>query len=135
MKNLVILAGNVGADPEVRTTQSGAKITTISLATSRPKRDSDGKILKDRDGRRIDDTEWHRVTLFNGLGKAVAEYGFKGQKLLVEGRIHYSRYTDSDNVERYATEIIAEKVDFLSRPKSAENENPELVDPDEEIPF
>ena len=56
-------------------------------------------------------------------------------KVLVQGRIHYTKWTDAAGVDRYGCEIIAEKVDFLSRPKSAENENPELVDRDDEIPF
>ena len=56
-------------------------------------------------------------------------------KVLAHGRIHYSKWIDSMGVDRYGCEIIAEKVDFLSRPKSAETENPELVDRDDEIPF
>ena len=79
MQNLVILAGNVGATPETRTTQGGTKITSFSLATSRPKRDSEGKVQKDRDGRRVEDTEWHRITCFNGVATTVAEYVEKGQ--------------------------------------------------------
>ena len=56
-------------------------------------------------------------------------------KVLVHGRIHYTKWTDAAGTDRYGCEIIAEKVDFLSRPKSAEAENPELVDRDDEIPF
>lgn len=115
MQNLVILAGNVGATPETRTTQGGTKITQFSLATSRPKRDSEGKILKDSDNRRIEDTEWHRITCFNGIAKTVADYVEKGQKVMVRGRIHYTRWTDQENIERYGVEIIADEVTFLSR--------------------
>ena len=115
MQNLVILAGNVGATPETRTTQGGTKITQFSLATSRPKRDQDGKTMKDGEGRRVEDTEWHRITCFNGLGKTVAQYVDKGQKVMVRGRIHYTRWTDQENVERYGVEIIADEVTFLSR--------------------
>ena len=82
MQNLVIIAGNVGAAAETRTTQGGTKITQFSLATSRPKRDSEGKILKDDGGRRVEDTEWHRITCFNGVGKTVAQYVDKGQRQL-----------------------------------------------------
>jgi single-strand DNA-binding protein len=56
-------------------------------------------------------------------------------KVLVHGRIHYTKWTDATGTDRYGSEIIAEKVDFLSRPKSAEVESPELVDRDDEIPF
>jgi single-strand DNA-binding protein len=71
MQNIVILAGNIGQTPEVRTTQGGTKITNFSLATSRP-RLSEGRVLRDENGYRVMDTEWHRITCFNGLGKTVA---------------------------------------------------------------
>ena len=140
MQNLVILAGNVGNDPETRTTQGGTSITHFSLATSRPKRDSDGKVVKDRDGRRVEDTEWHRITCFNGVAKTVAEYVEKGQKVMVRGRIHYSRWTDSDNVERYGVEILADEITFLSYGKSRQNTggastNNAPEDMEDDIPF
>jgi single-strand DNA-binding protein len=119
MQNIVILAGNIGQTPEVRTTQGGTKITNFSLATSRP-RLSEGRVLRDENGYRVMDTEWHRITCFNGLGKTVAEHCEKGMKVLVHGRIHYTKWIDSMGNDRYGCEIIAEKVDFLSRPKSAE---------------
>lgn len=135
MQNLVILAGNVGATPEVRTTQGGTKITQFSLATSRPKRDSEGKVQKDRDGRRVEDTEWHRITCFNGVGKTVAEYVEKGQKVMVRGRIHYTRWTDQENIERYGVEIIADEVTFLSYGKSRQQAQAPQDNEDDDIPF
>ena len=135
MQNLVILAGNVGATPEVRTTQSNTKITNFSLATSRPKRDSDGKTMKDQDGRRVEDTEWHRITCFNGVGKTVAEYVEKGQKVMVRGRIHYTRWTDQDKVERYGVEIIADEVTFLSYGKSRQQQQAPQDNEEDDIPF
>jgi single-strand DNA-binding protein len=118
MQNIVILAGNVGASPESRTTQGGTKIANFSLATSRPKFDSDGKVEKDGEGRRVEETEWHRITCFKGLAKTVEQYVEKGQKVMVEGRIHYTKWTDQQDIERYGVEIVAEKVTFLSRGKS-----------------
>lgn len=136
MQNLVILAGNVGATPEVRTTQGGTKITQFSLATSRPKRDSEGKVQKDRDGRRVEDTEWHRITCFNGVGKTVAEYVEKGQKVMVRGRIHYTRWTDQENIERYGVEIIADEVTFLSYGKSRQERQGATQDDEaDDVPF
>jgi len=117
MQNIVILAGNIGQKPEARTTQGGTKITNFSLATSRP-RLSEGRVLRDENGYRVMDTEWHRITCFNGLGKTVAEHCEKGMKVLVHGRIHYTKWTDAAGNDRYGCEIIAEKVDFLSRPKT-----------------
>ena len=136
MQNLVILAGNVGGNPETRTTQGGTKITTLSLATSRPKRDSEGKVQKDRDGRRVEETEWHRITCFNGVATTVAEYVEKGQKVMVRGRIHYTRYTDKENIERYGVEIIADEVTFLSYGKSRQQQQGQTQDSeDDDIPF
>ena len=136
MQNLVILAGNVGAAPESRTTTGGTKITNFSLATSRPKRDSEGKILKDDNGRRVEDTEWHRITCFNGIGKSVADNVEKGQKVMVRGRIHYTRWTDQENIERFGVEIIADEVTFLSYGKSRQQQNAASQDnDDDDIPF
>ena len=136
MQNLVILAGNVGASPESRTTQGGTTITNFSLATSRPKRDSNGKVLKDDNNRRLEDTEWHRITCFNGVGKTVEQYADKGMKVMVRGRIHYTRWTDTENVERYGVEIIAEEVTFLTRAKAAkEQASGNDTTEDDDIPF
>ena len=111
MKNTVILVGFAGNNPEVRETPSGAKITTLSLATSRS--------YKDANGQRQTETEWHRITCFNGIGKCVAEHVTKGAMVMVTGRIHYTRWTDENGTERYGCEIIAEQVDFLAKAKEA----------------
>ena len=134
MKNLVILAGNVGATPETRTTSGGAKITSFSLATSRPKRDSDGKILKDADDRTVEDTEWHRITCFNGLARVVAQHATKGMLVSVRGRIHNSKWTDKDGIDRYGYEIIADDVQFLGRPKQP-SEPAEAANEDDDLPL
>jgi len=133
MQNIVILAGNIGQDPETRMTQGGTRITHFTLATSRP-RYADGKPVRDGECRRVQDTEWHRITCFNGLGKTVEEYCKKGMKVLVRGRIHYSKWSDKDGVERYGCEIVAETVDFLSRTKPAQSGG-NSADVDDEIPF
>lgn len=134
MQNIVILAGNIGQDPETRTTQGGTSITHFTLATSRP-RYSEGKVIRDDNGYRVQDTEWHRITCFNGLAKTVDEYCRKGMKLLVRGRIHYTKWTDAGGVERYGCEIIAETVDFLSRAKQGEADDGQTSEIDNEIPF
>ena len=133
MQNIVILAGNIGQIPETRTTQGGTSITHFTLATSRP-RYSEGRAVRDENGYRVQDTEWHRVTAFNGLGKTIQQYCEKGMKLLVRGRIHYTKWTDREGVDRYSTEIIAETVDFLSRAKQTENAEDQR-DLDDDIPF
>ena len=113
MKNTVTLVGFAGNNPEVRETPSDAKITTLSLATSRS--------YKDANGKRQTETEWHRITCFNGIGKCVAEHVIKGAMLMVTGRIHYTRWTDQNGTERYGCEIIAEQVDFLTKAKEAKS--------------
>ncbi|OJY71982.1 MAG: single-stranded DNA-binding protein [Rhodospirillales bacterium 70-18] len=133
MQNIVILAGNIGQDPETRSTQGGTRITHFTLATSRP-RYSEGKVVRDENGYRVQDTEWHRITAFNGLGKTIQEYCEKGMKVLVRGRIHYTKWTDQQGNDRYGCEIIAETVDFLSRAKQTESEDGRSID-DEDIPF
>ena len=115
MTNTVLLVGNLGADPESRSTTGGTDITTISVGTSRPKRDSEGRTYKDASGYTAKDTEWHRVTCFNGLGRAIAQHATKGMLVSVRGRIHNSKWTDREGIERYGYEIIAEDVQFLSR--------------------
>ncbi|MDJ0276018.1 single-stranded DNA-binding protein [Sphingomonas sp. 2R-10] len=136
MQNLVILAGNVGATPETRNTQGGTTITSFSLATSRPKRDSEGRVQKGRDGRRIEDTEWHRITCFNGIARTVAEYVEKGQKVMVRGRIHYTRWTDQQDIERFGVEIIADEVTFLSYGQSRQQQQDSRHDDlDDDVPF
>jgi single-strand DNA-binding protein len=111
MKNTVTLVGFIGNNPETRETQSGTKITSISLATTRS--------FKDGDGNRQTETEWHRITCFNGIGKCVAEHVTKGAMVMVTGRIHYTKWTDQNGIDRYGCEIIAEQVDFLVKAKEA----------------
>ena len=137
MTNIVILVGNLGADPQSRTTNGGTDVTTFNLGTSRPKRDSEGKTFKDASGFTAKDTEWHRVTCFNGLGRVIAQHGVKGMLVSVRGRIHNSRWTDSEGIERYGYEIIADDVEFLSRPRRSDaNGAPENAsDLDDDVPF
>jgi single-strand DNA-binding protein len=101
----VIIAGNVGKDPELRYTASGAAICNLSIATSRQ--------WKDKQGEKQEETEWHRVTFFDKLAEIVGEYTTKGSKLLVEGRLKTRKYTDKEGIERYATEIVAEQMTML----------------------
>ena len=137
MTNIVTLVGNLGADPELRAANSGTDIATLSLGTSRPKRDSEGKTYKDASGFTAKDTEWHRVTCFNGLGRVMAQHASKGMLVSVQGRLHNSKWTDSEGIERYGYEIIADDVQFLSRPRLASGSEGSAEQPeaDEDVPF
>ena len=82
------------------------------------RRDAEGKTYKEpTTGFTAKDTEWHRVTCFNGLGRVIAQHAVKGMLVSVKGRIHYSKWTDREGIERYGCEIIADDVQFLSRPR------------------
>ena len=102
--NKVILVGNLGNDPEVKYTQGGMAITTLSLATT--------SVRKDRDGNQQEKTEWHRVKLFGKLGEIAGEYLKKGRQVYIEGRIEYGSY-EKDGVKHYTTDIIADEMQML----------------------
>ena len=123
MTNIVLLVGRVARDPETRTTNGGTTVTSLSLVTDRPARDKDGKTYKDENGYTAKDSEFHRVTCFNGLGQNVAKYCSKAQLVSLEGRIHYTQWEDSEGIKRYGSEIIADKVDFHSRPNRSDNQD------------
>ena len=133
--NIVLLVGNLGNDPELRSTGGGTDVASFSLGTSRPKRDADGKTYKDESGFTAKDTEWHRVTCFNGLGRVVAEHAGKGMLVSVRGRLHYTRWTDKEGVERYGCEVIAEDVQFLGRGRQngAEEESDQQLELEDEL--
>ena len=104
--NKVILVGNLGNDPEVRYGQSGAAITTISVATS--------ESWKDKDGNQQERTEWHRVKFFGRLAEIAGEYLKKGRQVYIEGSLRTEKYQDKQTgQDRYSTDIIANEMQML----------------------
>ena len=100
------------------------------------KRDSEGKTYKDESGFTAKDTEWHRVTCFNGLGRVIAQHAVKGMLVSVRGRLHNTRWTDGEGVERFGYEIIADDVQFLNRPRQAPaGEQDDQSEPEDDLPF
>jgi single-strand DNA-binding protein len=98
--NKVILIGNLGRDPEVRSTQDSMKIVQLSIATSESWKDK-------MSGERKDKTEWHRVVIFNERLAEVAEkFLKKGSKVYVEGQLQTRKWTDKDGLEKYTTEVV-----------------------------
>jgi single-strand DNA-binding protein len=98
--NKVMLIGNLGRDPEVRSTQAGSKIVTLSIATTESWTDKRG-------GERRQRTEWHRVVIFSdGLAGVVERYLQKGSKVYVEGSLQTHKWTDQSGQDRYSTEIV-----------------------------
>ena len=103
--NKVILVGNLGDDPEIKYTQGGMAICTLSLATT--------SVRKDKDGQQIEKTEWHRIKLFGKLGEIAGEYLKKGRQVYIEGSIRYDKFTGQDGVEKYFTDIVADEMQML----------------------
>lgn len=108
MVNKVILVGNVGIDPEVRTTESGVKVARIRLATTERLFDRQANEAKEH-------TEWHTITLWRGLADVVDRYVRKGTQIYVEGRLRTREWMDKDNNKRYTTEIMADVMNLLGR--------------------
>jgi len=98
--NKVILVGNLGRDPEVRSMQDGRSMVNMSVATSESWRDKATGEKKER-------TEWHRVVIFSeGLAKVAEQYLKKGSKVYLEGQLQTRKYTDAQGVEKYSTEVV-----------------------------
>lgn len=106
MINKVILVGRVGADPEIRTGESGIKTARLRLATSESRLNNEQQ--------RIELTEWHNITLFQKLADVADKYVRKGTMLYVEGSIHYRKWQGKDGVERFSTDITADVVRIVS---------------------
>lgn len=104
--NKVILVGNLGRDPEVRYTPSGAAVANVSIATTRNWKDKNS-------GDRVEETEWHRVVFYDRLAEIAGEYLKKGRPVYVEGRLKTSKWQDKDGRDNYTTEIVAESMQLL----------------------
>ncbi len=101
--NKVILVGNLGRDPEIRSTQDGTRVANLSLATSESWRDRNT-------GERRERTEWHRVVIFNDrLVEVVEKYLRKGSKIFVEGQLQTRKWTDQSGQDRYTTEVVLQR--------------------------
>jgi single-strand DNA-binding protein len=101
--NKVILVGNLGRDPEVRTLNNGGKVVNLNLATSETWRDK-------QSGDRQERTEWHKVVIFNeNLADVAERFLRKGSKVYVEGQLQTRKYTDKDGVEKYTTEVVLQR--------------------------
>ena len=105
--NKVILVGNLGKDPELRYTPSGAAVATFSLATT--------ERYKDRNGEQQEKTEWHNIVVWRQLAEICGKYLHKGKQIYIEGRIQTRSYDDRDGNKRYITEIVADQMQMLGR--------------------
>lgn len=124
MINKVILLGNVGADPEVRALDGGKKVARVRVATT--------ERYTDQQGNKQELTEWHSVTLWGGFADVADKYVHKGSQVYIEGKIRTREY-EAKGEKRYATEIIANDMKLIGRPKDA-NEAPQAVAPAPQAP-
>lgn len=106
MVNKVILIGNVGADPEVRYLDGGVAVANLRLATT--------ESYKNKNGEKVEQTEWHSIVLWRGLAEIVEKYVKKGMRLYIEGRIRTRSWDDQNGAKRYTTEIYADNMQMLS---------------------
>ncbi|MEY2838149.1 MAG: hypothetical protein RJB60_448 [Pseudomonadota bacterium] len=104
--NKVIVIGNLGRDPEVRYTPSGAAVCNVSVATTRNWKDKTS-------GDKVEETEWHRVVFYDRLAEIAGEYLKKGRSVYVEGRLKTRKWADKDGKDNYTTEIVAEQMQLL----------------------
>ncbi|HTP72721.1 MAG TPA: single-stranded DNA-binding protein [Burkholderiaceae bacterium] len=104
--NKVIVIGNLGRDPEVRYTPSGAAVCNVSIATTRNWKNRDS-------GEKQEETEWHRVVFYDRLAEIAGEYLKKGRSVYVEGRLKTRKWQDKEGKDNYTTEIIAEQMQML----------------------
>jgi single-strand DNA-binding protein len=140
--NKALLIGNLGSDPEIRTTSDGTKVAGLSVATNRNWTDSDGQ-AQER-------TEWHRVVAWTHLAEIAERFLSKGDRVYIEGEIQYRSYEDRDGATRYITEIRARELVMLGGgreagiadggavpepvPAGSVGDEPPLLD-DDDLPF
>ena len=105
MVNKAILIGRLGKDPEVRYTPDGTMVTNFNLATDEQ--------WKDKNGEKVQKTEWHKIVTFGKLAEICGNYLVKGKMIFIEGKIQTRSWDDKDGVKRYTTEIIANNMQML----------------------
>jgi len=106
MINKVILIGNLGADPEIRYTQSGTPVVNFRIATT--------ERWKDKDGQQQEQTEWHNIVAWRRLAEICGEYLSKGSRVYIEGKLQTRKWQDQNGNDRYTTEIVANEMKMLT---------------------
>ena len=105
--NKVLLIGNLGSDPEIRTLPSGGKVASFSIATT--------ESYKNKEGEKVEHTEWHRIELWEGLAAIAEQYLKKGDTIYVEGKLKTEKYTDANGLEKTAIKIRGNNFQMLGR--------------------
>ncbi|TFG43311.1 MAG: single-stranded DNA-binding protein [Bacteroidia bacterium] len=105
LRNRVMLIGNLGQDPEIKTLESGKKVAHFTLATN--------DAYKNNDGQKVEETTWHSIVAWNGLAERAAKYLKKGGEVAIDGRLVYRSYEDKNGVTKYTTEIVLSEMLLL----------------------
>jgi len=113
--NKVILVGNLGIEPEIRTLENGTKVARLRVATS--------ESYTNKEGVRVENTEWHTVTLWRQLAEIAEKYLEKGKQVYIEGKLQTRSWKDKEGNDRYSTEVIADKMQMLGRASSGSDDN------------
>ena len=119
--NLVQIIGRLGRDPELRYTQSGSPVATLNVATD--------ESYMDRDGNKVERTEWHRVSVFQRQAENCANFLTKGSLVYVEGSLQTRKWQDQNGQDRYTTEIKTQRVQFLDRREGSGEEQSQQGQP------
>ena len=114
--NKVILVGNLGKDPEVKYLDSGVAVANFSLATT--------ESYKNKEGERVNQTEWHNIVLWRGLAEVAEKWLKKGSNVYIEGKIKTRKWEDKDGNTRYNTEILADNMTMLGSKSTSESAAP-----------
>ncbi|MFH0842845.1 MAG: single-stranded DNA-binding protein [Bacteroidota bacterium] len=109
LRNRVMLIGNLGQDPEIKTLESGKKVAHFTLATN--------NTYKNGDGQQVEETAWHNIVAWNGLAERASKYLKKGKEVAVDGRIVYRNFEDKKGVTKYITEIVLSEILLLQSSK------------------
>ncbi|WP_129714317.1 single-stranded DNA-binding protein [Pedobacter sp. SYP-B3415] len=104
--NKVILVGHLGKDPEVRHLEGGVTVASFPLATSE---------TYNKDGKRVEQTEWHNIVLWRGLAEVASKYLQKGKLVYIEGKLRTRSFEDKERIKKYVTEVVAENFTMLGR--------------------
>jgi single-strand DNA-binding protein len=105
--NSVRLLGNLGKDPSVKTFSNGGKIANCSLATPH--------VYKDKDGNKVEETDWHNIVIKGKLAEIAEKYLTKGSQVAIEGSLRSRKYTDSEGIDKYITEVIVNELQMVGR--------------------
>lgn len=114
--NRVILLGNLGKDPEVKTLDSGTKLARFPIATT--------ETYKNRDGEKDSKTEWHNIVVWRGLAEVVEKYVKKGHRIYLEGKIRTRKWQDQDGNNRYSTEVHVDNMTMMGGPREDNQSQP-----------